>query len=326
MPVVIVLSYLALACLVVFLSIKLSQYVDMLDKITKLSGALIGGVFLAAVTSLPELFTSISAVLFLGQSELVLGNVLGSDIFNAAVLGLILLIFFRSFAKEKTNKSLIWTGLFLVGLYGIGIYATLAKHQLLFWGVNALSILIMVVYMISIKFIAGETDKDKDTTVGLSKQQIIIRFVIASVLLVSASIGITYLSDSLADILGLGKTLAGAVLLGVATSLPEVVSTANLIKMGNHEAGISNILGSNTFNFVILSLADFMNYKAPIYNNNLEAKYLLFGGLASVVSFSLLLVIKSWKNKQNFSTKLVSMILCIVPIVTYALFLIMPNL
>lgn len=317
--------YLILAFMVVFLSIKLSHYVDMLDKTTKLSGALIGGVFLAAVTSLPELFTSISAVLFLNQSDLVLGDVLGSDIFNSAVLGVLLLLFFAGFSKSKLNKSLIWTGLFLIGLYGIAIYAVFAKHQLLFGGINALSILIMIVYLILVKFIAGETDKDKDVTVPLTRSQIITRFVICSILLVGASVAITYLSDSLADQLGLGKTLAGAVLLGVATSLPEVVSTFTLVKMGNYDAGVSNIVGSNTFNFIILSLADFMNFREPIYTNNSQSFWLLVGGVVSAVAITFILVLKSNKHATKLWNKVLTCLLAVVTIVMYALFLIVPN-
>ncbi len=64
-------SYIVLAVLVIGLSMRLSSYVDMLDKQTNLSGAFLGGVMLAAVTSLPELFTSISGVVFLNEPELV---------------------------------------------------------------------------------------------------------------------------------------------------------------------------------------------------------------------------------------------------------------
>ena len=49
--------------LMIFLSIELGNLVDMLDKKTKISGAFIGGVLLAAVTSLPELFTAFSSIL-----------------------------------------------------------------------------------------------------------------------------------------------------------------------------------------------------------------------------------------------------------------------
>lgn len=65
------MNILILAVLVVYLSVRLSYYVDCLDKKTNLSGAFIGGVMLAAVTSLPELFTSLTAVLALDQPDLV---------------------------------------------------------------------------------------------------------------------------------------------------------------------------------------------------------------------------------------------------------------
>ena len=80
----IIIGYLILAVIVMGFSIQLSNYVDIIDKRTSISGAFIGGVILAAITSLPELFTSISATALLGQPELVIGNILGSDIFTSA--------------------------------------------------------------------------------------------------------------------------------------------------------------------------------------------------------------------------------------------------
>ena len=50
--------YVVLLVAVVYLSMKLGDFVDLLDKKTNISGAFIGEVMLAAVTSLPELFTS----------------------------------------------------------------------------------------------------------------------------------------------------------------------------------------------------------------------------------------------------------------------------
>ena len=47
------LIYLLLAVTVTLLSVKASDYVDLLDKKTSLSGAFIGGILLSAVTSLP---------------------------------------------------------------------------------------------------------------------------------------------------------------------------------------------------------------------------------------------------------------------------------
>ena len=56
------LEYLVVAAFVVILSIKASNYIDLLDKNTELSGAFLGGIMLSAVTSLPELFKSAGPV------------------------------------------------------------------------------------------------------------------------------------------------------------------------------------------------------------------------------------------------------------------------
>ena len=97
--------YLAIAAAVVLISVKLSEYVDLLDRTTDISGAFIGGVMLAAVTSLPELFTSIAATLFVNQPDLVIGNVLGSNLFNLAILGSLILFSLRKFSSSFLSES-----------------------------------------------------------------------------------------------------------------------------------------------------------------------------------------------------------------------------
>ena len=96
--------YVLLAAAVVFVSIKLADYVDLLDKKTKISGAVIGGIMLAAVTSLPELFTSITAVTIVRQPGLGIGNILGRNLFNVAARGLVLLLLIRSFPRTAGSR------------------------------------------------------------------------------------------------------------------------------------------------------------------------------------------------------------------------------
>ena len=78
--------YIVMVTAVVWFSILASRYIDMIDRTTKLSGAFLGGVLLSAVTSLPEFFTSLSATVFLDKPALCIGNILGSDLFNLAML------------------------------------------------------------------------------------------------------------------------------------------------------------------------------------------------------------------------------------------------
>ena len=103
-PIYWVLIYAVLASLVVFLSIKLSNYVDLLDKKTKVSGALLGGILLAGVTSLPELFTSLTGTLIVGDNKLVLGNIMGSDFFDIVIFGVVYFLFFKKFTQGKVGK------------------------------------------------------------------------------------------------------------------------------------------------------------------------------------------------------------------------------
>lgn len=86
------IQYFILAFLVVTLSLFLSKYVDELDKKTNMSGAFIGGILLAAVTSLPEFITSLSAIFILKEPMLVQGNVLGSNIFNFIIIAITVII------------------------------------------------------------------------------------------------------------------------------------------------------------------------------------------------------------------------------------------
>ena len=72
------LIYVLMAAGVVWFSSKAAVYVDMLEARTRLSGAFLGGVMLSAVTSLPELFTSLSTTILLNKPGMCLGNILGS--------------------------------------------------------------------------------------------------------------------------------------------------------------------------------------------------------------------------------------------------------
>ena len=124
----IIIGYLILAVIVMGFSIQLPNYVDIIDKRTSISGAFIGGVILAAITSLPELFTSISATALLGQPELVIGNILGSDIFNNAVLASLFLAFPKRFRRARIgashNLSLVLVAaiyLYLIVVLGLGL-------------------------------------------------------------------------------------------------------------------------------------------------------------------------------------------------------------
>ncbi len=82
------------------------------------------------------------------------------------------------------------------------------------------------------------------------------RFVLASLVIFFAGRYLSDLADEAADLTGLSKGFIGALLLGVITSLPELIGTISAVAYkSNPDLGVGNIFGSNLFNIAILSLA-----------------------------------------------------------------------
>lgn len=251
------LLYLMLAAAVVLISIKCADYVDLLDKKTNLSGAFIGGVILAAVTSLPELFTSLTAVVAVQNEGLVLGNILGSNVFNLTIFGGSILLAAKSFADSKVGKSHMITLICTMVVYALLTLAVVFGLECSFLNISVYTFAAFVIYLVSLKFMSGdESENDEEDESSLSVKQITVRFVLLSVLLVASSIAITYVTDEISVRLNLGSSLVGAVFLGVATSLPELSSSIALVRRKNFNAMIGNVCGSNMFNFAILFIAD----------------------------------------------------------------------
>ena len=280
--------YLLLAAAVVLLSIKLSFYVDLLDKKTDISGAFIGGVILAAVTSLPELFTSISATAFLHEPNLVIGNILGSNIFNLTAMAGICLFTVKRFSEAKIGRSHRTTILCSTFIYLLLTISYMLNSDPHIFTVSIFSIAIIIVYLISLKSMSsdeGLPDIDEPLACDLTIPQITRRFILCSVLLIASSILVTYVTDILAEQYNIGATFAGALLLGVATSLPELSSSINLAKIGNFNALVGNMVGSNMFNFTIMSLADIIYTKGTIYDfSGQNVPLLLLGFLAHIAT------------------------------------------
>ncbi len=315
-------AYLVLALCVIFFSARLGYYVDLLDQKTTLASAFIGGVMLAAVTSLPELFTSITSVAAVGKPALVVGNILGSDLFNAFVLGLVFLIWFRGLMAARVTRSHVTTAVCVLAVYIILGVTCLWGRSLLLIGVSAISLVIAVLYAVSIKMMSGDEDTgDKEDVCPLSVRQVVTRFVFYAVLLVIASILITYASDYIGETLGLGTTLAGALLLGIVTSLPEMISCFVLARVGNFNAMVGNIVGSNMFNFIILVVADVVYWNHDLYVYDGQGRLLLLTG---VVSAAAVLVLTSLLARtgsgQNKRPALPVALLSVVPVVCYGAF------
>lgn len=296
------LIYLVLAAIVVFVSIKCADYVDLIDKKTNLSGAFIGGVILAAVTSMPELITSITAIAVVDNPHLVMGNVLGSNLFNLSILAVLTICSIRNFVRARVSSSHLITLLCTLAAYVILTVVVILKLDYSVFGISFASLGLLVVYLISLKFLASdESQNEEEDTSSLTIKQIILRFIVMGIILIAASVAITYVTDIIAERLNLNGSVAGALFLGVATSLPELSSSVALVRKKNFNAMIGNIVGSNMFNYLILLISDVMYIKASIYTttSGAETNALIFFGFLASLFTGALMTIRILKQKKQ---------------------------
>lgn len=309
------LLYLATAAGVTLLAIKASDYVDALDKKTKLSGAFIGGVMLSAVTSLPEMFTSLSSTLMLHQPGLCLGNIMGSNLFNLTLLAVLMFLFMKDFQHAKySGGHIVVLGATAASFVAIILnWLGILKVEAMTFSIT--SLILLIAYIVSIKFLSGgdgETNSEEDT-LPLTVKQVLFRFVLVSIGIVVLSIMISYQTDSISDSLGLGKGLAGALFMGIATSLPELSSSIALFRKKSYDIAVGNIVGSNMFNFFILSFTDLLYVGQGLYDfsDPKNINLMVFG----LISTLLMAVALKVKNKN------VKMVSCVLMVGCYVGFL-----
>ena len=297
--------FLVLAFFTMFSSIKLSYYGDALSKQTKLGSAFIGGLLIASITSLPELVTSVSAVL-LNNPSLSFGDILGSNMFNIFVLAVYNICFFKKNIFNNASSKYKYECIILIIEYIlvlIGIKTNYLSTVLLF--------IMYILYMI--KVINTSTEEN------ISNEHVdkpLLKFITCSLILILLSILLTMQADKITHIYPkISSSTIGAILLGITTSLPEVVSTYALLKYNNIDMAISNMLGSNIFNFLILSLSDLFVNNNHIYHYIDSYSYMyLFGGLTVT---GILLVSITKKNKNTSFYMLTSLIISLIYLVIW---------
>lgn len=83
---IILLAFILCATLIVIDGSKLSKYGDIIAELTGMGKAWFGLILMAAVTSLPELFTGFSSIVLIHSPDIAVGDIMGSCAFNLFIL------------------------------------------------------------------------------------------------------------------------------------------------------------------------------------------------------------------------------------------------
>lgn len=104
-------------------------------------------------------------------------------------------------------------------------------------------------------------------------------FIISALVMVLCATRLAKYADILADKTGIGKLFMGVLLLAGVTSLPEVFTSINAVSQGFPNLAAGNLLGSNSFNMLLLAVLDIIFRKKRILRNA-ALKHAVSGSLA----------------------------------------------
>ena len=208
---------------------------------------IIGITVIAVGTSLPELFVSIKAVLQ-NQGNLVVGNIIGSNISNIClVLGLVL-FFFKFQIKHIVNAKLSFSYLSIVSI--IFYYFIYSGQLNIVSGIVFLVCLLLYIYVIT-QYFSHNSETD-DSNVDASLARLLFLILLGATLL---SLGSNFFLEGaigIAIIIGVNNSIIGLTLVALGTSIPELFVSINAAIKKEFDFVIGNVIGSNIINIVLV--------------------------------------------------------------------------
>ncbi|MCF8226801.1 MAG: calcium/sodium antiporter [Bacteroidales bacterium] len=244
----------------------------------KVSDLVIGLTIVAFGTSTPELVVnSIASVN--GYSDIVLGNIVGSNNFNLFIIlglsGLILPIKVQTTTAWKEIPISLFVSVLLLFLLNDFVFD---GHT---YSSRIDGMIMLVLFCLFLYYVFNQIKNDPQTVTTdnqKSSKKIwgliivgLIGMILGGQLVVDNSVGI-------ANALGVSEKIIGLTIVAAGTSLPELVTSIVAATKKNSDIAIGNVIGSNIFNILLIlsisSLIKPIDYN-PKFNLDL---YILIGG------------------------------------------------
>ncbi|MFZ5556436.1 MAG: sodium:calcium antiporter [Pseudomonadota bacterium] len=278
----------------------LARAADELADRTGLGEALIGTFLLAGATSLPDFAATLSAAVD-GRGELAMSNVMGSMAANLAFLVLGDLVY-RKANLEHAAASVpnLMQAVLLVALLAIPLIA-MAVPDASLGGVHPATPLIVVGYVLGLRLVRGaqarpmwfprktrQTVEDRPAP-GRRGGLLAAWAKFGALTTVTAVSGwwVMETAKGVTDHTALSDGVAGGLFTALATSSPELVTTIAAIRQGALTLAVSNIVGTNSFNVLVIAAAD-LGYPGSIYADISSMQ--LIWGLVTILMTAILLL------------------------------------
>ncbi|CAD7781146.1 Carbonic anhydrase [Candidatus Methanoperedenaceae archaeon GB50] len=248
---------------------RLSLNADIIAEKMGLSKSWIGILLLAPITSGPEAFNGLSAVLWVKAPDIAIGGILGSCVCNLFILALLGLTIGLglSLVQIKNNHFLsISFGILMLAVAGVNIL--LGQHLAFGW-ISGGSLILFFLYPLAMFFIykAERLIEQKELNENyrdISLSHAFKNFALNAFIILIAATWLPKVGNDLAVATSLGQTFVGSIFIAISTSLPEAVVSFSAFKL-SIDMAIGNILGSNITDLFFLPIYDVIFLKGPIF-------------------------------------------------------------
>jgi cation:H+ antiporter len=264
-----VLGFAAAAAAVWVAGVRLAETTDVLSKRLGFGEALGGAILLAIATNLPEIAIVVTAALA-HNLDIATGNILGGIAIQTVVLAVLdgFGVRDRPFSYRAASLQLVVEGALVVALLAIVVDGTRLSPGAIYFRLTVPALLIFVVWIVGLYLVqraqhglpwhehgnapdGQEVPRGHRRTVraatGPSTRRATAVFAAAALVTLAGGVALERLSESLSTRIGLSGVLFGATILAAATSLPEVSTGLQSLRMGDYQLAFSDIFGGNAF-------------------------------------------------------------------------------
>ena len=252
--------------IIFFAGRRLPKYVRIISARTGIGESYLGLIALGAITSFPELVTSLSSSSLLKDPDLALSNILGSNIFNVTIIAILFIWSGKMFFNkgDKGNFLAAFLGILMTTLVGLAI---LQRSKFTILGICYLSWLLLFLYLFSIRWLY-KVDRDKIHPQAEKGKigNIYLKGIFSALLIIIAGYEASFSCKEIANAMHWESSFVGSLFLAVATSLPELTVCLSAFKIGSPEMAIGNVFGSNIFNLAIIFPIDLF-YPGSIFSS-----------------------------------------------------------
>ena len=251
------LKFALCAFIIFFLGSRLARYGEEIAEKTGLGRVWVGVLFLAFITSLPEVATSVSASALVRDADLALGTLVGSNLFNLAILGIVELALRRgpllSSVRGEHETSALFS-LLLVGLAAAGVFLGTRGMEFGAGGMSFISPLMLALYLLGLRRIRSL--QEFANAEGEGGRFLWFKFALCGIGIVAGGIWLSHLGEEIASTMEWGENFVGNLFLALTSSLPELAVTGTAVRIGAFDIAVANVFGSNMFNMAMVLPAD----------------------------------------------------------------------